>query len=276
MKPALGVALFWLAFAGSHVGLSTRRIRARLVERLGAAGFFALFSAVAAVTFAALVRFYALHRFAGAAGPALGVAHEGVRALLSGLAFAGIALSLASLGAYPASPYALGSANVREPRGLERVSRHPFFAGMALFGAAHALLATRLAGAVFFGALAVYAVAGAAHQDRRFLAERGEAHARWLAATSFVPFAAIAAGRQRLVWRELPWGALGASLLAAWALRLAHGSLLAANGAWLVAAVLGGAALATFGSLRRAARRRAARPQSTQNARPTRNAPASS
>lgn len=260
VEPALGVALFWLAFAGTHIGLSTRRVRAALVSRYGEWGFVAIFSLIAAATFAALIRFYAQHGLDGAAGPAFGRAHELLRVGLLAVAGGGLVLALASLASYPSSPYALGSSSAREPRGLERVSRHPFFAGVALFGAAHALLATRLAGVAMFGTLALYCVVGAAHQDRRYVAQRGQAHAGFVAATSFLPFAAILAGRQRLVWHELPVTVLVGSVAAIYALRLAHDSILAANGSRVIAVVLGGAALATLSSwygARRAAARAA-------------------
>ena len=67
---------------------------------------------------------------------------------------------------------------MREPRGLERVTRHPFFVGVALLGAAHALLAPRLVGAVAMGSLALLAGVGAWFQDRKLLALRGERYAR--------------------------------------------------------------------------------------------------
>jgi|GEM_PF-365163 len=260
VEPALGVAFFWLAFAGTHIGLSTRRTRAALVSRWGEWGFVGIFSLIAAVTFAALIRFYAQHGLDGAAGPALGRAHEMLRVSLLAVAGAGLVLALASLASYPTSPYALGSTSAREPRGLARVSRHPFFAGVALFGAAHALLATRLAGVVMFGTLALYCVVGALHQDRRYVAQRGTAHAHFVAATSFLPFAAILTGRQRLVWRELPLAVLLGSAAVIYALRLAHESILAANGSRVIAVVLGGAALATLAGwygARRAATRAA-------------------
>ena len=42
MGPATTVGLAWLLFGGTHVGLSTRAVRARLVARLGEAGFTAV------------------------------------------------------------------------------------------------------------------------------------------------------------------------------------------------------------------------------------------
>jgi uncharacterized membrane protein len=253
MDPALGVAFFWLLFGGTHVGLATRRVRAALVARLGEWGTIGVFSLIASVTFSALVGYYASHRFEGAPGIAAGGSAP-VRGLLITCIVSGLTFALASLWSYPASPYALGNERTREPRGLERVSRHPFFVGVALAGTAHALLATRLAGTVFFAGLVLLAVGGAAHQDRKLLAARGAPYAHWIAVTSTLPFGAIISGRQRLVWHELPWMAVAMALVAAYALRAVHASILAHGGGWVIATFVGGAAILALQSWRRTAR----------------------
>src|SRR5207244_3013412 len=71
-----------------------------------------------------------------------------------------------------------------------------------------------------------------------------------------LPFGAILAGRQRLEWRELPAGALVLGVVLAVVLRTVHGSIFAHGGAWVIAAVLGGAALGGVQSLHRVRRRR--------------------
>jgi hypothetical protein len=68
MTPAATVGLLWLVFGGTHVGLATRAVRARLVARLGENGFIALYSTVAAASFIALVGTYAVVRDGGAPG----------------------------------------------------------------------------------------------------------------------------------------------------------------------------------------------------------------
>src|SRR5262245_38949318 len=157
MTPALTVALLWLLFGGSHVGLAV--LRERLVARLGEIGFSALFSLVAALTFAALVTYYAAHRFEGGAGIGL-AAVPGVRWLLMVVVVFGFGLCIPGLTSYPRLPSALFGQPLRAVRGIERVSRHPFFAGTALFALAHALLATHLVGTVFFAGLFLLATVG--------------------------------------------------------------------------------------------------------------------
>jgi uncharacterized membrane protein len=251
MTAAASVALLWLLFGGSHIALAAAR--PRLIGRLGSVGFVALFYAVAALTFTALVRYYAMHRFDGPAGLALGQ-WSMVRWSLMGVALSGLALMAPSLMTYPRSPTALFDQPIGAVRGLERVTRHPFFAGTALFAAAHTLLASRLIGAVFFGAWTLFTIVGAWHQDRKLRARRGRAYQDYCAATSAIPFAAIVSGRQRLVWGELPWSALTVGLVLAGAVRLAHDYVLAANGLVFAAVVAIGGAIAGLGAWRRSRR----------------------
>jgi len=258
MEPALAVALLWLVFGGLHVGLATRRVRAALVARLGEVGFTAFFSVVATAFFTLLVRYYAGHRLEGSAGLALGHVTALRWALMAVIVF-GVVLAMASLVTYPVSPMALFTATVRPPRGLERVTRHPFFMGFALAALAHVPLATRLVGAVLQAGLAALAIVGAWHQDRKLAALRGRPYDDYVAQTSAVPFGAILAGRQRLVWRELPYAALALCLAAAVWLRAVHGAIFDHGGAWVVGVVLGGAAAVGLVSWRRARRARGLR-----------------
>ncbi len=253
MEPALVVGLLWLSFGAFHIGLGTTSIRARLVAALGELGFTAVFSLVSAAWFTAIVRTYAAHRWEGAAGLALGAVTP-LRWLLIAVIAGAIALMAGGLAAYPRMPSALFGQPIRQPRGIERITRHPFFAGVTMLGLGHALLATRLVGAVFALGLALVAIVGARHQDAKFLARRGPAYEEYVRATSAIPFAALLAGRQRLIWRELPLRALLGGLGIALLLRAGHAGLFAAGGNWIVLAVVGGAGVATFQSWRRARR----------------------
>jgi uncharacterized membrane protein len=259
MQPALVVAVLWMVFAGTHIGLASAPLRARLVARLGEMGFTLLFYVIAAASFAVLIAYFAAHRFAGA--PGLSAASLPLlRVPLMLLIVAGFMLMVPALLGYPRLPSALFGQAIGTPRGVERITRHPFFAGMALFGAAHALLASHLVGTVFFGSLALFSAVGAWHQDRKLLARRGQPYAAYLAGTSAVPFAAILAGRQHLIWKELPIGGLLGGVAAALALRIGHDGLWAHDGAWITVAVVGGGALAGINAWRRSRRvRRRAR-----------------
>lgn len=259
MATLSGVLGLVVLFVGTHIGLATRPVRSRLVAACGEWGFLAIFFAVAATSFGVLTRFYAAHQWEGPPGPALGTSPP-LRAVLMGCVVTGVALMVGSLAGYSGSAYDVGPPGPMRPaRGLERVTRHSFFTGVVLFGVAHALLATRLVGSIVMLALAVLAVAGAWHQDRKLVQRRGAPFMEYLASTSALPFAAIAAGRQRLVWRELPIGAMVAGLVVAAGLRYEHGAIFAHGGAWVILAVVGGAAQVTASAWRRDRR---ARPRS--------------
>jgi uncharacterized membrane protein len=223
--PAQLLAL-WLAFAGSHLALSSTRIRPRLIARIGFQPFLGVYSLIALALFIPLVRIYFRHRHAG---PVLwtSLGPPGLAlALNHALMAAGLVLVVAALLPGSAAPSAM-SADPTAPvraRGITRITRHPLFAGLALFGAAHLLVNGALADVVFFGGFPVYAWIGSRHQDAR-LARQRPGYGTFVAETSFVPFAALMRGRQRLVPRELPWGAIVAGLVATGALRHWHGAL---------------------------------------------------
>jgi len=257
MLPTFTVLACWMIFGGTHIGLATAPVRQRLVRALGEMGFTVVFYLVASVSFAVLVNAFAQHRAEGVAGLDLGRVAVVRWAALASIV-AGVTLIGAALASYPRSPTALFGQPIREPHGLERVTRHPFFAGVAMLGLAHALLATRLVGTAFFAALFAFSALGAWHQDVKLLARRGRPYRDYLAATSAIPFAAIVTGRQRLVWREVPFTALAAGFGGALALRWGHDGILARGGLWLIVAVVGGGTVAGFEAGRRA-RRLAAR-----------------
>ena len=236
MEPAIVVALLWTLFGVFHIGLATLRIRGCLVSRLGEVRFSLAYSAVALATVSVVIVYYSQHRSDnGAAGLAL-AAIPAVRSLLIALIVASVMMMVAAFATYNHSPYAiLGKSKFPEPRGLERVTRHPFFVGFVIFSIAHMLLATRLIGAAFVAGFGVIALVGMVHQDRKLAARYGEAFLRHLEATSAVPFAAIIAGRQRMVWSELPVRHFAVAIALAIGLRAIHGSIFAREGGPFIA-----------------------------------------
>ena len=253
MEAAIPVALAWLLFASTHIGLASVTVRRPLEARLGRWGFTILFVAVASVAWALAIATYVAFQQQGAPGLALG-RFPGARWPLVGAIVLGVVLMTSSFAAYARSPYARAGEGVREPTGLGRVTRHPFFVGVVFLGGAHALLATHLVGAIAMGGLALLAGFGAREQDRKLLALRGAPYADYLAVTSSVPFAAILAGRQRLVSRELPIALPLLGLLFAWGLRAVHGGLFAHGGAYVIGAVLGGVLVILIDEWRRGRR----------------------
>lgn len=235
MNPAIVMALLWLVFAVSHVGVAASPLRARLIERFGRARYLIGYIVVAQALFAVLPIYYATNHDAGPAGPALGHI-AALRVVLIASIVVGFVLVVGALAPaqYVSStnPFSTG---VRQPFGLERVTRHPIFVGLGMWAAAHALLATKLIGTVFFGSFAALAILGTLHQERKLVRDRGPDYERYLASTSFVPFVAILAGRQKLAAREQPWPFLVLGLGVVWLLRSQHANLLAWNGAGMAA-----------------------------------------
>jgi uncharacterized membrane protein len=241
MDAVLGCALLWGLFAGTHVGLATAPVRGALVRRLGERGFLAVFFGVASALFPVLVAFYADHRFEGPPGPALGDL-GGVRGLLVSAVVAGMMLMAGTFApqGYWTSPSLPLTRRVRGPVGLERITRHPFFAGTVLVFGAHALLSRHLTGTVFSAGFVVLAVLGPMHQAHKLREKKGAAYASYLAQTSAVPFLAILQGRQQLVVSELPWMFLAVGALLAFLVGQGHEHVLAWHGAPLSIVVVGG------------------------------------
>ena len=128
MQPTMTIALLSALFVATHIGMAAARTRAWMVSRLGENLFVGLYSAVASAQFGLLLAYYAAHRFEGAAGLGLG-ATPAIRGALIAVIAVGITLMGGSLAGYPDSPFSALAHNFREPYGIERITRHPFFAG---------------------------------------------------------------------------------------------------------------------------------------------------
>jgi uncharacterized membrane protein len=107
-------------------------------------------------------------------------------------------------------------------RGILRVTRHPFLWGVALWAAGHLLVNGDLASLILFGSLLVLAILGTTSIDAKRRRALGPTWDAFAAQTSAVPFAAIAAGRQRLRLGEIGWWRLGVAVIVWGALLFAH------------------------------------------------------
>ena len=205
---------FWItglasaAFFVSHLGLSSAAVRGQLAGRLGEQGFQGLYSLVALLALGTMIAGYiqAPHT------DFLWVPGHGLRHLP--LLIMPVAFILIAGGALVPNPSAVGMADAldrTEPaRGALRITRHPMMWGVALWAAVHILANGDLASLLFFGGFLLTAILGSLHLDRRMAAEQGERWQHFAAVTSYVPFAALASGRQRWSWVELrrpaAWG----------------------------------------------------------------------
>jgi uncharacterized membrane protein len=99
----------------------------------------------------------------------------------------------------PSTPYAQGILDDPNPvRGVLAITRHPVMWGVTLWAASHLISQPNLRGLLFFGTFILVAQFGSWLQQRRKTAQLGDKWRRFEAATSFIPFVAIASGRARL------------------------------------------------------------------------------
>jgi uncharacterized membrane protein len=209
-------------FLGSHLGLSSATVRGWLVGRFGEQRFLGLYSLIALLTLVVMSVAYAQashHLYLWPPGP-------GVRHLP--LLFMPVAFFLIAGGVLIPNPSAVGMEGrlgQEEPAtGVLRITRHPMMWGILVWAMAHILANGDQASLLFFGGFLLTALLGSLHLDRRMVATQGERWQRVVAVTSYLPFAAILAGRQTLRWAELRWpAALGLGLFVL--LLLLHQSL---------------------------------------------------
>jgi uncharacterized membrane protein len=181
----VAIVVLWIAFAVTHMGLSSLSLRPRLLERLGERGFQGVYSLVALALFVPLVWVYASHKHAGPEIWSLGDL-PGVQGIVSlGMV---VALVLAVAGLLTPSPVSMLPGKT-EVKGIFRITRHPLFMGMGIFGLMHLLGAEVHAGELaFFGGFVLFPLLGCRHQDQRKLVTAGEEFRRFHEQTPFLPF----------------------------------------------------------------------------------------
>lgn len=122
-----------------------------------------------------------------------------------------LALLLMMVGALDKNPTTLGllPPDQVEVRGMVRITRHAGLIGLGLWGLAHFIVNGDWASHWLYGTIAFEGFVGPLNLDRKYHARFGEAWEKFSSQTSFIPFAAIISGRNRLVLSELNgWAAL--------------------------------------------------------------------
>ena len=185
MKDTAMIVVLLLLFASSHMLLSSRSIRARLVARFGEKRFLGAYSLIALVLFVPLMYYYLTHRHAG---PLLWSAPgSGAVELLLVLANV-IGFVLLVAGVMTPSPASVAGAPRDEPSGVHRITRHAVFMGMGIWALAHMIPNGHASDIAFFGGIVAFVLIGSWHQDRRKLAAGDAQFERFHAATAFIPF----------------------------------------------------------------------------------------
>lgn len=211
-----------LFFAAIHLGIAGTRLRDRAVAAIGEGPYLLLFSLASAAGLVWMVMAYRAAPYLPTWGALPWWKWFALPLML-------IAALFATVGLVTPNPTVVRQERLAasEPRGIVRVSRHPFLMGVALWALVHLIGNGDWASLVFFGALALVSLAGPASIDSKRRRSLGSAAWQGFSdRTSILPFAAILAGRNRFdageigLWR---W-ALG---LAVYALLLgAHGPLI--------------------------------------------------
>jgi uncharacterized membrane protein len=197
MAILIPAALIWI---GVHVGISGTRLRDRLVRRIGEGPFRALFSLLTILALALLIGAWHVMWTTP-----LWDTPNWLRWVLVAVMLVAFVLFVASVS--QRNPTMIGgeATATQPPRGITRITRHPMLWSFALWAAAHIIGAGDSGAIVFFGAFLVTALAGMPSIDAK-LARRDPATWQALsAATSIVPFVAIAQRRNRFVPREIGW-----------------------------------------------------------------------
>jgi uncharacterized membrane protein len=181
-----------------HVGISGTSLRDAVVARLGEGRFMLAFSIASVVSITLLVL-----AWQNAETTFLWSAPAWLRWILALLMLPAFVLFMAS---HKRNPTAVGNKGLgEEPRGIQRVTRHPMLTAFAIWGLVHVIGNGDTAALVFFGAFLVTAVAGMPSIDAKLARRHGQAWMGFAAKTSILPFGAILAGRNRLVLSEIGW-----------------------------------------------------------------------
>ena len=122
------------------------------------------------------------------------------------------------------NPTAIGQdeAARQAPRGIIRETRHPMLWSFTIWAAVHLIGNGDTAALVFFGAFFITALAGMPSIDAKLAHRDPDWWQAISAATSVVPFVAIAQGRNRFVAAEIGWLTPALGLLAWIVLLVAH------------------------------------------------------
>ena len=229
MDPVFAIALWALLFFGSHLVISSRAVRPRLIAMDGERTYPGIYSIVALATFIPLVLALAHHKHSGAMLWNLrdvAVVRWIVWLLLL---FAFIIFVASFITPNPASMGAVGgNKDASLARGVLKISRHPGFVAFSTFVIAHILMNGLPGDVIFFGSFPALSIIGGMHQDARKEAQLGASYKGLVASTSFFPGIALLQGRRHWTASDTPW------------IAIAIGIALTASIAWLHPTIFGG------------------------------------
>jgi uncharacterized membrane protein len=210
MRMMISLALAALAFILIHLGVSGTVLRNRIVGAIGLTAYMVVFSIASVATIIWLVAAYKAAPYQDTWGQLQWWKPVAIALMLP-------AFLLVVIGLTTPNPTAVAQEGLvdQAPRGIVRITRHPFLIGVALWAVIHLVGNGDLASLLFFASLAMVSIAGTVSIDAKRRRALGDAAWDGFARrTSILPFAAIAAGRNTLSWPELGWWRPAAGLAA--------------------------------------------------------------
>ena len=206
----ISLLLAGLFFIAVHIGVAGTSARGRLVAALGERGYSIVFSLASLGGIVWLVSAYAGTPYVETWGQP-----NWWKLVADVLMLPAFMLVVIGLATPNPTAVAQGGLASEPPRGIVRVTRHPFLIGVALWAILHLIANGDVASLLFFGSLLIVALAGAPSIDAK--RRRALGPATWDAfarRTSILPFGAIAAGRNTLDAGEIGWWRIGLGVLA--------------------------------------------------------------
>ena len=197
----ISLTLAALLFIGIHIGVSGTRTRDVLVGAISLNGYMIAFSVASVAAMVWLVMSYNTAAYVPLWDAPNWWKYVSIVLMLPAFLFVVIGLTTPN-------PTAVAQEGLvaQAPRGIVRVTRHPFLVGVGIWAVTHVVSNGNVASLLFFAALAVVSFAGTVSIDakrRRVLGDHAwDAFAQ---RTSIVPFAAILAGRNTFSLSELGW-----------------------------------------------------------------------
>jgi uncharacterized membrane protein len=192
-------------FVAGHFLLSSLPPRRAMTELLGPQGFRIAYSVVVLAAFVWMLRAYG-------AAPAVALWDPPAAFAWIAVLVMPFALLLAVCGVTtPSATLVGGEAHLSNPAvrdvapGIQRVTRHPFLWGTALWAMSHLTVNGDAADVILMGGILGLSLGGMKHIDLRRETTLGAAWGPVALTTSTLPFAALAAGRTTMDWKGIGW-----------------------------------------------------------------------
>jgi uncharacterized membrane protein len=216
------LALAAVVFAGGHFLLSSAWLRPRLAGALGESIFLGLYSVYAVAALVWLILAYV-------AAPVLPLWQVPTWAAVVPIGVMPLALLLLVGGTTQPNPTAVLPGRPypaeRPAPGILAVTRHPVMWAIGLWALAHIPPNGDAASLILFGTLAALALGGTLAIDAKKRRVQGADWAAFAAATSNLPFLALAQGRARLVPGEIGGWRIAAAVALYLGLLFLHSSI---------------------------------------------------